>query len=157
MRFMITAGRAEDDAKAPGANDAKAEADAPIDEKLFAAYMKYNDDMTKAGVLIASEGLNPSGARARIGIVGGKRVVLDGPFAESKELVGGFYLIEVSSKEEAIEWALRCPVGFGSDEVLTIHQMTELSDIPLRFREIIEEVAPTWSASLSKGRSTHGS
>jgi hypothetical protein len=149
---MITAAPAQDDAKAPGTNDAKAEADTPVDEKLFAAYMKYNEDMMKAGVLIASEGLNPGGARARIGISGGKRTVLDGPFAESKELVGGFYLIEVSSKEEAIEWALRCPVGFGSAEVLTIHQMTELSDIPPQFRKIIEEVAPTWSASFSRGR-----
>lgn len=152
MRFMITAAPAPDDAKAPGTNGAKPEADVPVDEELFAAYMKYNEDLMKAGVLIASEGLNPNGARARVGIVGGKRTVLDGPFTESKELVGGFYLIEVGSKEEAIEWALRCPVGFGSDEVLTIHQMTELSDIPPQFRKIIDEVAPTWSASFARRR-----
>ncbi|WP_437717197.1 YciI family protein [Sorangium sp. So ce448] len=148
MRFMITAAQATDDAK----HDAQAAADAPPDEALFAAYMKYNEDMQKAGVLVASEGLNPAGARARVGISGGKRVLLDGPFAESKELVGGFYLIEVGSKEEAIAWALRCPVGFGSAEVLTIHQMTEISDIPPRFREIIAEVAPTWSVSFSRGQ-----
>ncbi|WP_437720364.1 YciI family protein [Sorangium sp. So ce861] len=144
MRFIITA--------APGTNEAKAEAGGPPDEALFAAYMKYNEEMMTAGVLIASEGLNPGGARARVGISGGKRAVLDGPFVETKELVGGFYLIEVSSKEEAIEWALRCPVGFGSAEVLTIQQMTELSDIPPRFREIIADVAPTWSASFSRAR-----
>ncbi|KYF87073.1 dehydrogenase [Sorangium cellulosum] len=144
MRFIITA--------APGTNDTKLAADGPPDEELFAAYMKYNEEMMKAGVLIASEGLNPGGARARVGISGGKRTVLDGPFVETKELVGGFYLIEVSSKEEAIAWALRCPVGFGSDEVLTIQQMTELSDIPPRFREIIADVAPTWSASFSRAR-----
>ncbi|WP_437605103.1 YciI family protein [Sorangium sp. So ce834] len=144
MRFIITA--------APGTHETKAEADGPPDEALFAAYMKYNEEMMKAGVLIASEGLNPGGARARVGISGGKRAVLDGPFVETKELVGGFYLIEVSSKEEAIEWALRCPVGLGSDEVLTIQQMTELSDIPPRFREIIADVAPTWSASFSRAR-----
>ncbi|WP_437595698.1 YciI family protein [Sorangium sp. So ce590] len=144
MRFIITA--------APGTNEAKAEADGPPDDELFAAYMKFNEEMMKAGVLVASEGLNPSGARARVGISGGKRTVLDGPFIETKELVGGFYLIEVSSKEEAIEWALRCPVGLGSDEVLTIQQMTELSDIPPRYREIIADVAPTWSASFSRAR-----
>ncbi|WP_437313065.1 YciI family protein [Sorangium sp. So ce385] len=144
MRFIITA--------APGTNEPKAEAGGPPDEELFAAYMKYNEEMMTAGVLIASEGLNPGGARARVGISGGKRTVLDGPFVETKELVGGFYLIEVSSKEEAIEWALRCPVGFGSAEVLTIQQMTELSDIPPRFREIIADVAPTWSASFSRAR-----
>ncbi|WP_437963747.1 YciI family protein [Sorangium sp. So ce260] len=142
MRFIITA--------APGTNEV--EVDGPPDDELFAAYMKYNEEMMKAGVLVASEGLNPGGARARVGISGGKRTVLDGPFVETKELVGGFYLIEVSSKEEAIEWALRCPVGFGSAEVLTIQQMTELSDIPPRYREIIADVAPTWSASFSRAR-----
>lgn len=148
MRFMITAAP-DPDAKA----DAKAEGDAPFDPKLFAAYMKFNEDMAKAGVLIASEGLNPAGKGARVKVSGGKRVVHDGPFAESKELVGGFYLIEVNSREEAIEWALRCPVGFGSDEILTIHQMTEASDIPPELRSIIEDVAPTWVASWSRGRS----
>lgn len=145
MRFMITAAP---DPNAPK----KSDADAPFDENLFAAYMKFNEDMAKAGVLIASEGLNPSGKGARIGISGGKRVVLDGPFAESKELVGGFYLIEVGSREEAIEWALRCPTGLGSDDVLTIHQMTEAADIPPHLRELIAEVAPTWSASFSRSR-----
>ncbi|WP_437730083.1 YciI family protein [Sorangium sp. So ce1335] len=144
MRFIITA--------APGTDQAKTDAEGPPDEELFAAYMRYNEDMAKAGVLIASEGLNPGGARARVGISGGKRAVLDGPFAETKELVGGFYLIEVSSKEEAIEWALRCPVGLGAAEVLTIQQMTDLSDIPPRFRDIIADVAPTWGASFSRAR-----
>ncbi|WP_434041081.1 MULTISPECIES: YciI family protein [Sorangium] len=144
MRFIITA--------APGTDKATTEAEGAPDEELFAAYMKYNEEMAKAGVLIASEGLNPAGARARVGISGGKRAVLDGPFVETKELVGGFYLIEVSSKEEAVEWALRCPVGLGSAEVLTIHQMTELSDIPPHLRDILLDVAPTWCASFSKGR-----
>ncbi|WP_437954278.1 YciI family protein [Sorangium sp. So ce119] len=144
MRFIITA--------APGTDQAKTEAGGAPDEELFAAYMKFNEEMAKAGVLIASEGLNPAGARARVGISGGKRAVLDGPFVETKELVGGFYLIEVSSKEEAIAWALRCPVGFGAAEVLTIQQMTDLSDIPPRFRDILLDVAPTWGASFSKGR-----
>jgi hypothetical protein len=142
MRFLITAGP---DTSNPGPAQ-----EGPFDEALFAAYMKYNEDLAKAGVLIASEGLNPGGARARVAVSGGRRTVLDGPFAESKELIGGFYLIEVASKEEAIEWALRCPVGMANADVLEIYQMTDLPDIPPRFREIIAAVAPTWSASLSK-------
>src|SRR5438445_5646273 len=92
-------------------SDAKAGADAPFDEKLFAAYMKYNEDMHKAGVLVASEGLNPGAKGAHVSITGGKRAVMDGPFAETKELVAGFWLIDVKSREEAIEWALRCPIN----------------------------------------------
>jgi hypothetical protein len=144
MRFIITA--------APDPNRATSKAVAPPDEAVLAAYMKFNEDMHKAGVLIASEGLNPAGQGARIGVSGGKRVVLDGPFAETKELVGGFYLIEVKSREEAIAWALRCPVGLGSDDVLTIHQMTEASDIPPEMMRIIREAAPTWSASFARSR-----
>lgn len=144
MRFMITA--------APDPNAPKPDTETPPDTALIAAYMKFNEELHKAGVLIASEGLNPARKGARVGISRGKRTVIDGPFIESKELVGGFYLIEVSSKEEAIEWALRCPVGLGSDEVLTIQQMTELSDIPPRYRGIIADVAPTWSASFSRAR-----
>lgn len=142
MRFLMTA--TPDPDRAPSASDA------PPDEKVIAAAMKFNEDMYKAGVLIASEGLSPAGQGARIGVVGGKRAVLDGPFIESKELVGGFYLIEVKSREEAIEWALRCPVGLGFDDVLTIHQMTEASDIPPEMMKIIYAAAPTWAASFEK-------
>lgn len=142
MRFMITA--------APDPNAQKLEAEVPFDEKLMAAYMKFNEDMHTAGVLLASEGLNPAGQGARVGIKGGKRVLLDGPFAESKELVGGFYLIEVASREEAIAWALRSPCGMGGDDVLTIHQMTEAKDIPPEMMKIIREAAPTWSATFEK-------
>src|SRR5689334_19786233 len=140
MRFLITA--------APDPNAPPP--DAPPDANLIAAYMKFNEDMHKAGVLVASEGLNPAGKGARIGVSGGKRVLLDGPFAESKELVGGFYLVDVASREEAIEWALRCPIGLGSDEILTIHQMTEASDIPPEMMKIFVEAAPTWSATWKK-------
>jgi hypothetical protein len=143
MRFMITA--------APDPNAPKSE-EPPPDEKMIAAYMKFNEDMHKAGVLVTSEGLNPAGKGARVGVSGGKRVVLDGPFAESKELVGGFYLIDVASREEAIEWALRCPTGLGNDDVLTIHQMTTASDIPPELLKLIEEAAPTWSATWVKTR-----
>jgi len=122
-------------------------ADKPFDEQLFHAYMKYNEDMTRAGVLIAAEGTRPNGVRLRIALSKGKPVVLDGPFTESKELIGGFYLIEVKTKEEAIEWAMRHPTG-ASDEVLELRQLTELGDLPERVRRMIAETAPTWSSSL---------
>lgn len=139
MRFLITA--------ASDPNKTKAEPEQPFDPKLFAAYMKFNEDLHKAGVLVASEGINPAAKGARVGISAGKRVVLDGPFTETKELVGGFYLIEVGSREEAIEWALRCPTGLGTDDVLTIYPMTEASDIPPDLLKLTQEVAPEWSAS----------
>ena len=144
MRFLITAG--------PDTSDAKPRPDAPFDEKMFAAYMKYNEDMHKAGVLITTEGLNPSGARARVAVSGGKRTIIDGPFAETKELLGGFYLIEVASKAEAIAWALRCPVGLGTDDVLEIYEMTEIADLPQPIQDAIAAAAPTWSASVAKPR-----
>lgn len=144
MRFVITA--------APDPHATKSDAEAPFDDELIAAYMKFNEDLYTAGVLIASEGLHPTGQGARVGIKGGKRVVLDGPFTETKELVGGFYLIEVASRDEAITWAMRCPVGMGSDDVLTIHQMTGAEDIPPEIMKIIRAAAPTWSASFEKAK-----
>jgi hypothetical protein len=144
MRFLITA--------APDPDRAKSQADTPVGEELIAAYMRFNEEMHKAGILLASEGLNPAKTGARVGIVRGKRKVLDGPFTESKELVGGFYLVEVGSLEEAIEWAMRCPTGLGIDDILTIHPMTGASDIPPEMLKIIEEAAPTWSATFKSER-----
>jgi hypothetical protein len=141
MRFLITA-----------APDPSRPASPPPDEKLIAAYMRYNEEMHKAGVLLAAEGLNPAGKGARVGVSKGKRTVLDGPFTESKELVGGFYLIEVESLDEAIAWALKSPTGLGSDDLLTIHPMTNASDLPPEVLKIIREAAPTWSASFEKGK-----
>ncbi len=143
MRFMITAG--------PGEHS-KDDAQEPFDQDLFAAYMKFNEDMAKAGVLVVSEGLNPAGRKARVEVKGGVRTVVDGPFAETKELLGGFYMIEVSSLDEAISWAMRCPVGMGSADVLQIHQMTTGEDIPPPLLELIAQVAPTWSASFTKAK-----
>jgi hypothetical protein len=140
MRFLITA---TPDPDAP-------KADRPLDDETFAAYMRFNEEMHAAGVLIASEGLNPGGARARVVVDRGRRKAVDGPFAESKELVGGFYLIEVQSLAEATEWALRCPVGLGAADVLTIHPMTEPSDIPPKYLELMRKAAPTWSEAFRK-------
>jgi len=98
------------------------------DQKLFAAMMKYNEDLQKAGVLITLEGLHPSSKGARVSFPGGRPRVTPGPFTGAKDLVGGFWLIQVSSREEAISWASRCPVV--REEVIEIRQVYEASDFP---------------------------
>jgi len=101
---------------------------------LIAAMGKYNEDLAKAGVLLAGEGLLASATGARVNFSDGKRTVTDGPFAETKELVAGFWLIQVSSKEEAIEWAKRCPfeagAEYGSEGQIEVRQVAEMSDFP---------------------------
>src|SRR6201997_2097457 len=98
------------------------------DAKAVAAMMKFNESMRKAGVLLALDGLHPPSMGARVSFSGGKPKVTDGPFAEAKEIVGGYWMIQAKSKEEAIEWAKRCP---GSDnEVIEIRQVQEFTDFP---------------------------
>jgi hypothetical protein len=139
MRFIITARPATDEAK-PGA-------EATFDEALFISYMKFNEEMHTAGVLVASEGLNPAARGARVAVSGGRRQVVDGPFTETKELVGGFYIIDVKSLDEAIHWALRAPSGLGTDDVLEIRQLTGAGDLPPEILKLIASAAPTWSAA----------
>jgi len=98
------------------------------DANAVAAMMKYNESLQKAGVLLALDGLHPPSMGARVSFRGGKAKVTDGPFAEVKEVVGGYWMIQVKSKEEAIEWASRCP---GSEnEVIEIRQVQEMSEFP---------------------------
>ena len=144
MRFIITA-QASADSPAP-------DHDGGLDEALLTAYMKFNEEMHQAGVLVASEGLNPAARGARIAVAKGKRYVVDGPFTESKELVGGFYIVEVGSLEEAISWALRAPSGLGTDDVLEVRQLTGAGDVPPQVLDIIRAAAPTWSASVWQSR-----
>ena len=98
---------------------------------------KFNEEMVKAGVLLAGEGLHPSSKGARIKFSGGKRTATDGPFTEAKELIAGFWLIQVKSKEEAIEWMKRCPAPFGEDQQgeIELRQVFELSDFPPEVQE----------------------
>jgi hypothetical protein len=106
------------------------EAGALPDEKLLTEMGKFNEELVKAGVLLAAEGLHPSsrGARVRFSS-GGKRTVIDGPFAETKELVAGFWIFQVKSKEEAIEWVKRCPAPMpGEDSEIEIRQVFEAED-----------------------------
>ncbi len=97
------------------------------DEKLFDAMTKFNEEMAKAGVLLAGEGLQPSSKGARLTFQDGKVTVTDGPFTESKELIAGFWLIQVKSKEEAIEWIKRAPFGGGVE--IEIRQVFEPDDL----------------------------
>jgi hypothetical protein len=106
----------------------KAEPGAMPDAAAVAAMMKYNESLQRAGVLLALDGLHPASMGARVSFEGGKPKVTDGPFAEAKEVVGGYWMIEARSREEAIEWATRCP---GSEnEVIEVRQVQELADFP---------------------------
>ena len=98
------------------------------DAERVASMMKYNESLQKAGVLLALDGLHPPSMGARVSFSGGKPKVTDGPFAEAKEVLGGYWMIQVRSKAEAIEWASRCPAS--DDEVIEIRQVQELSDFP---------------------------
>ena len=93
-----------------------------------AAMMKYNEELQKAGVLLALDGLHPASMGARVLFAGGKPKVVDGPFAEAKEVLGGYWMIQVKSKDEAIGWASRCPAG--PNEVIEVRQVQEFADFP---------------------------
>jgi hypothetical protein len=104
------------------------------DAKGVAAMMKYNESLQKAGVLLALDGLHPPSMGARISWSGGKPKVTDGPFPEAKEVVGGYWLIQVKSREEAIAWASRCPGG--DNETIEVRQVQELADFPADVQEV---------------------
>ena len=119
MRFMMLMIPKGYEKAAPGAMP---------DAKAVAGMMKYNESLQKAGVLLALDGLHPPSMGVRVSFSGGKPKVTDGPFTEAKEVLGGYWMIQVKSKEEAIEWAKRCP---GSDnEVVEVRQVQEFSDFP---------------------------
>jgi hypothetical protein len=100
---------------------------------------KYNEELVKAGVLLACEGLHPSSKGTRVMLSGSKRTVVDGPFTETKELVAGFWLIQVTSKEEAIEWAKRVPNPDGGDAQVEIRQVFEAEDFGADFSPALRE------------------
>ena len=123
MRFMVMVKANKD-----------SEAGVLPDEKLLADMGKFNEELAKAGVLLAGEGLQPSSKGARVRFSGAKRTVIDGPFAETKELVAGFWMWQVKSREEAIEWVKRCPNPFpGSDSEIEIRQVFEAEDFGAEF------------------------
>lgn len=97
-------------------------------EELLAAMAKYNEELVKAGVMLAGDGLQPSSKGARVRFNGAKRTVIDGPFTETKELVAGYWLFQVKSLEEAIEWVKRCPNPMEGESEIEIRQVFELED-----------------------------
>jgi hypothetical protein len=122
MRFMIMV-------KA----DKNTEAGVMPSEQLLTEMGKYNEELVKAGVLLAGEGLHPSSTGARVRFSGDKRTVIDGPFTEAKELIAGFWLINVKSKQEAIEWVKRCPNPTGTESEIEIRQVFEAEDFGAEF------------------------
>jgi hypothetical protein len=104
--------------------------------KTVEAMMKYNEELQKAGVLLALEGLHPPSMGARVSFADGKPKVTDGPFAETTEVLGGFWMIQVKSKEEAIQWATRCPAS--PNEIIEIRQIQEMSDFPAEVQKAAE-------------------
>jgi hypothetical protein len=102
--------------------------DVKLDPERVSAMMKYNEALKDAGVLITLDGLHPPSMGARVSFPGGKPIVTDGPFTESKEVLGGYWMIEVASRQEAIEWAKKCPAS--ENEIIEIRQVQEMSDFP---------------------------
>jgi hypothetical protein len=110
---------------------------------------KYNEELVKAGVLLAGEGLQPSSKGARVKISGNKRTVIDGPFAETKELIAGFWLFQVKSKEEAIEWVKRCPNPMEGDSEIEIRQLFEAEDFGAEFTPELREAEERMRAQVA--------
>jgi len=117
MKFMVMVKASKD-----------SEAGVMPDTKLLTAMGKYNEELVKAGILLAGEGLHPSSKGVRVRFSGSKRTVIDGPFSETKELVAGFWLWQVKSKEEAIEWLKRCPNPMPGESEIELRQVFEADD-----------------------------
>lgn len=129
MRFMML--------MIPGGYEsADADAVKTLDPEAAARMTRYNQDLEEAGVLRDLNGLHPPSAGARVSFPGGRPVVTDGPFPETKEVLGGYWIIEVASREEAVEWAKRCPAS--ENEVIEIRRIQEMSDYSDAVREVIE-------------------
>jgi len=145
MRFMILVKATKN-----------SEAGALPDEKLFAAMGKFNEELANAGVLVAADGLQPSSKGARVRFNGDKRTVIDGPFAETKELIAGFWIWKVKSKQEAIEWVKRCPNPMpGEQSEIEIRQVFEVEDFGAEFTPELrqqEERVRAQSEQLKKAK-----
>jgi hypothetical protein len=120
------------------------------DEKLMAEMGKFNEELVKAGIMLAGEGLQPSSKGARVRFSGDKRTVIDGPFAETKELVAGFWLWQVKSKEEAIEWVKRCPNPFHGESEIEIRQVLEAEDFGAEFTPELREQEERLRAQMAQ-------
>ena len=142
MRFMMLVKASKD-----------SEAGALPSKALLAAMGQFNEEMATAGVLLAGEGLHASSKGARITFSGSKRTVTDGPFAETKELLGGFWMIQVKSKEEAIEWVKRSPNPFpGTESEIEIRQLFEAEDFGAEFTPELREQEERLRAQVAEKR-----
>ncbi len=129
MRFMVLVKASRD-----------SEAGVLPSEQLLSEMGKYNEELVKAGVMLAGEGLQPSSKGARVKFSGDKRTVIDGPFAETKELIAGYWLFQVKSKEEAIEWVKRCPNPMpGTESEIEIRQVFEADDFGPQFTDELRD------------------
>jgi hypothetical protein len=135
MRFMILIKACKD-----------SEAGVLPSQELLTEMGKFNEELVRAGVLLAGEGLQPSSKGARVKFSGEKRTVIDGPFAESKELIAGFWLWQVRSKEEAIEWVKRCPNPTGAEGEIEIRQVFEPEDFGANLTPELREQEQRWRA-----------
>ncbi|MEW6129285.1 MAG: YciI family protein [Acidobacteriota bacterium] len=126
MRFMVIVKANEE-----------SEAGVMPSEEILAAMTKYNEELANAGVMLAGEGLHPSSKGVRVKFLGDKRIITDGPFIETRELIAGFWLWQVKSKEEAIEWAKRCPMDGGAE--LELRQVFEMEDFGAEFTPELRE------------------
>ena len=121
-------------------------------EEMLDAMTRYNEELVKAGVMIAGEGLQPSSKGARVRFSGSNRAVIDGPFAEAKELIAGFWLFEVKSLDEAIEWVKRCPNPTGEESEIEIRQVFEAADFGEAYTPEIREREERLAAQIAGKR-----
>ena len=132
----------------------ESEAGALPDEKILAEMGKFNEELVKAGVMLAGEGLQPTSKGARVRFSGSKRSVIDGPFAESKELIAGFWLWQVKSLAEAIEWVKRCPNPHPGESEIEIRQVFEASDFGAEFTPELREQEERLRAQIEKQKAS---
>ncbi len=144
MRFMIIVKATKD-----------SEAGVMPDEKLLTEMGKYNEELVRAGIMLAGEGLHPSARGARVRFSGAQRTVVDGPFAETKELIAGFWLWQVKSLEEAVEWVKRCPNPMPGESEIEIRQVFEAEDFGEEFTpELREQEKRVWAEAERLAKNT---
>src|SRR6267154_1440143 len=143
MRFMVIVKATKE-----------SEAGALPDEKILAEMGKFNEELVKAGIMLAGEGLQPTSKGARVRFSGSKRTVIDGPFTESKELIAGFWLWQVKSLEEAIEWVKRCPNPHPGESEIEIRQVFEASDFGAEFTPELREQEERLRAQIEKQKAS---
>jgi hypothetical protein len=130
--------------------DRNTEAGKMPDEKLLADMTRYNEELVKAGVMLAGEGLQPSSRGARVKFSGKERTVVDGPFAETKELIAGFWMFRCASKQEAIDWVKRCPNPLEGEAEIEIRQVFEAADFGEAFTPELREAEERMAREMAK-------